>query len=65
MIITIQLVWSIAFHADEQVQVAVVVEISPAVRLTTGDPEQVGLNRFEVRLGGGWRRHVLLLGRRA
>ena len=42
-----------AAKADELVEISVVVDISPRVRLTAGDAEEFRLNKLESRLVGG------------
>ena len=40
-------------EADEQIEVAVVVEVGPAVRLTAGGGEEIRLDELEARRGSG------------
>jgi hypothetical protein len=48
VIIAIQTIRQIRFESDEQVKITIVVEVGPAIGLTTGSGEKFRLNGYEV-----------------
>src|SRR5439155_13591074 len=48
-VVSVQSIRDAVLEAGKEIEMAVVVEIGPAVRLSAGDCKQVGLNQLELR----------------